>query len=183
MKLTRAALCIYALAFCSQAGADEIRLVKNAMIYPSNVMISSLLNSHDFSILTTAIKSVHLEQPLMKPGSYTLFAPDNAAFATLPEQVASRVFLHINRDEMAKLLACHLVINPPHAGKRLLDIVEEGTPLQLQTLGGCTLILTKANGHLTIADQTGQTSQITDADVMQSNGMLEMIDHVLLPMN
>jgi uncharacterized surface protein with fasciclin (FAS1) repeats len=183
MKLTRAALCISALAFGFQAGADEIRLVKNAMIYPSNVMISSLLNSHDFSTLTTAIKSVHLEQPLMKPGSYTLFAPDNAAFATLPESISARVFLHINRDEMAKLLACHLVINPPQAGKRLLDIAVEGMPMQLQTLGGCTLTLTKTNGHLTITDATGQTSQITDADVTQSNGMLEIIDRVLLPVN
>jgi uncharacterized surface protein with fasciclin (FAS1) repeats len=183
MKTGYAALWLAAFSLCSQAGADEIRLVKNAMIYPSNVMISSLLNSHDFSILTTAIKSVHLEQPLMKPGSYTLFAPDNAAFSTLPESVAERVFLHINRDEMAKLLACHLVINPPQAGRRLLDIVVEGVPLQIQTLGGCTLTLTKTNAHLTITDGTGQTSQITDADVMQSNGMLEMIDHVLLPVN
>lgn len=183
MNLRRAALGLFAASFCSQAGADEIRLVKNAMIYPSNVMISSLLNSHDFSTLTTAIKSVHLEQPLMKPGSYTLFAPDNAAFATLPDAISTRVFLHINRDEMAKLLACHLVINPPNAGKRLLDIATEGVPLRLKTLGGCTLTLTKANGHLTITDGTGQISQITDADVMQSNGMLEMIDRVLLPVN
>jgi uncharacterized surface protein with fasciclin (FAS1) repeats len=183
MTIGRVALWLTTFAICSHAGADEIRLVKNAMIYPSNVMISSLLNSHDFSILTTAIKSVHLEQPLMKPGSYTMFAPDNAAFATLPESVSARVFLHINRDEMAKLLACHLVINPPLAGKRLLDIVVEGMPLRLKTLGGCILTLTRANGHLTITDQSGQTSQITDVDVVQSNGMLEMIDHVLLPVN
>ena len=183
MKTGYAALLLATFSLCSQAGADEIRLVKNAMIYPSNVMIASLLNSHDFSTLTTAIKSVHLEQPLMKPGSYTLFAPDNSAFATLPEQIASRVFLHINRDEMAKLLACHLVINPPQAGKRLLDIVVEGTPLQLQTLGGCTITLMRTNGHFTITDGTGQTSRITDVDVVQSNGMLEMIDHVLLPVN
>ena len=181
MNISRAALWLAALTCYSQASADEIRLVKKAMIYPSNVMISSLLNSHDFSILTTAIKSVHLEQPLLKPGSYTLFAPDNEAFARLPERVSSRVFLHINRDEMAKLLACHLVINPPQAGKRLLDSVAEGRQLQLQTLGGCVLTVTKVKNQLSITDQSGQTAQITSADVVQSNGMMEMIDRVLLP--
>ena len=183
MILRFAALCISVLAFCSCAKAEDIRLVKNAMIYPSNVMISSLLNSHDFTTLTTAIKSVHLEQPLMKPGSYTLFAPDNAAFDTLPEPISSRVFLHINRDEMAKLLACHLVVDQPLAGQRLLDSVSEGTPLQLQTLGGCVLTVTKVKDHLTITDQSGQISKITSADVVQSNGMIQMIDGVIVPSN
>ena len=84
---------------------------------------------------------------------------------------------------MAKLLACHLVVDQPLAGQRLLDSVSEGTPLQLQTLGGCVLTVTKVNDHLTITDQSGQTSKITSADVVQSNGMLEMIDGVLLPSN
>ena len=176
-----AALCLSALVFCSSAKAEDIRLIKNAMIYPSNVMILSLLNSHDFSTLTTAIKSVHLEQPLMKAGSYTLFAPDNAAFATLPEPISSRVFLHINRDEMAKLLACHLVVNPSQAGRRLLDMVVEGRPQQLKTLGGCMLTVTKVQNKLSVTDQTGQTAQITSIDVVQSNGVMEIIDHVMLP--
>lgn len=82
---------------------------------------------------------------------------------------------------MAKLPAGHLVINPPLTGKRLLDCMAQGEPLQLPTPGGCVLTMSRVKDKLSVTDQSGQTARITNADVVQSNGMMEMIDRVLLP--
>jgi uncharacterized surface protein with fasciclin (FAS1) repeats len=163
--------------------AEEIRMIGQSVMYSDKTILSNVINSRTHRTLIKAMKSVKLEKPLMRRGSYTVFAPDDAAFAALPEVYAKRLFKHVNRDQMARVLACHIIAGNETAGKPLSDMVEEGQSIELQTLGGCTLRVSRRDGTLFVAGTDGVAAQITALDVTQSNGMVEIIDHVLMSAN
>jgi uncharacterized surface protein with fasciclin (FAS1) repeats len=159
--------------------AEEIRMIGESVMYSDKTITSNVINSRTHRTLIKAMKSVKLEQPLMRHGSYTIFAPDDAAFAALPEAFSKRLFERVNRDQMARVLACHIVAGNEKSGKRLSELVEEGKSIELQTLGGCMLHVTRKDGAIFVTGTDGAVAQITALDVAQSNGMLQIIDRVL----
>jgi uncharacterized surface protein with fasciclin (FAS1) repeats len=161
--------------------AEEIRMIGQSVMYSSNTILSNVINSRTHRTLIKAIKSVKLEQPLMRSGAFTVFAPDDAAFAALPQAYAARLFERVNRDEMARVLACHIIAGTDFAGKPLSSLVADGESLDLQTIGGCTLTLSRRAGRLFIGTPEVPAAEITASDVAQSNGMVQIIDRVLVP--
>ncbi len=176
-----AALLTLGLLAGPAAASEEIRFFGKSVMFSANTITSNLLQSNEHRVLIKALRSVGLEQPLLHRGLYTLFAPDDAAFAKLPADYSESIFRRVNRSEIAKLLACHIVAEGELAGRKLLDRLKSGGPLTLKTLGGCMLRLEFRRGALMIADETGNQGKVLEADILQSNGIIQLIDRVLVP--
>lgn len=183
MRTAAAIVLAFSLGWCPAARAEEIRMIGQSVMYSTKTILSNVIDSRTHRTLIKAIKSVKLEHPLMARGAYTMFAPDDAAFAALPEAYSARLFQRVNRDQMARVLACHIVAGNEMAGKRLAEMVLEGRPIQLETLGGCKLTVTRMDGKLFVAGSEGFLAEILAADVLQSNGMVHIIDRVLTSSN
>ncbi len=183
MRMKTALVLAIFLAMQSAAGAEEIRMIGQSVMYSSRSILSNILDSRTHRTLVKAIRLVDLEQPLMKHGAFTVFAPDDDAFTALPEAYGKRLFEHVNRDQMARVLACHIIAGNASAGKRLMDLVEESQSVTIETLGGCPLTVSRTDGKLFVSGKDGIAAEITAADVAQSNGMIEVIDRVLISGN
>jgi uncharacterized surface protein with fasciclin (FAS1) repeats len=179
-KLTSA---LFATCLCAGAAAasEEIRFHGKSVMFSTNSIISNLLASHEHTILMKALRSVGLEQPLLYQGNFTLFAPVDDAFAKLPADFSESLFRRVNRREMARLLACHIVADDRSAGEKLVDQLKPGAPLVLKTLGGCLLKLEAKDGAVFVTDESGNQGKIIEADIRQTNGLIELIDHVFVP--
>lgn len=169
------------LASLAPASGEEIRMIGQSVMYSTKTILSNVIDSRTHRTLIKAIKSVKLEHPLMTRGQYTLFAPDDAAFAALPDAYRTRLFERVNRDAMARFLACHIIAGNETAGKPLSALVEDGASVTLMTLGGCPLTISRASGQYRVALPGGAAADITEADVPQSNGMVQLVDQVLVP--
>ena len=99
----------------------------------------------------------------------------------MPADYSEKVFRRINRDEMAHVLACHIVAGNDLAGRKLADLVPDGGTLKLVTLGGCELRLFRKAGKLLVVGPNGGSAEITSVDVLQSNGIVQIINRVILP--
>ncbi len=183
MRMRTGLLLASLLGWVPAVNAEEIRMIGQSVMYSANTILSNVINSRTHRTLIKAIKSVKLAQPLMKRGAFTIFAPDDAAFAALPEAYAARLFEHVNRDQLARVLACHIVAGNDMAGKRLSDLIADGQSLEIQTLGGCPLIVSRNNGKFLVTGSDGVSAEITAVDVAQSNGMIQVINHVMMSSN
>jgi uncharacterized surface protein with fasciclin (FAS1) repeats len=180
--MKRLAIALFlALAANAALAAEEIRFYGKAVMFSTNTITGNIIESREHTMLMRAMRSVGLELSLWEPGSFTMFAPDDAAFAKLPASFSEEIFQRRNRDEMAKLLACHIIAGTDLAGSRLKDVLKPGQPIRIQTLGGCTLTLRLVDGAIQVTDEKGNVANILIDDVAQRNGMIQIIDHVLLP--
>ena len=181
--MKRLAFIVLAMSLCLGAarGGEEIRFFGKSVMFSTNSITGNILESREHTVLMKALRSVGLEQALLHQGLYTLFAPDNDAFAKLPADYSESIFRRVNRDEMAKLLACHIVAEGDLAGRKLLDKLKSEGPLTLKTLGGCTLALDLREGVIHITDETGGEGRILEADILQTNGVIQLTDRVFVP--
>jgi uncharacterized surface protein with fasciclin (FAS1) repeats len=182
VHMKRLAIALFlALAASSTLAAEEIRFYGKSVMFSTNTITGNIMESREHTMLMKAMRSVGLEFSLWEPGSYTLFAPDDAAFARLPASYSEEIFQRRNRDEMAKLLACHLVVGTDLAGLRLKQSLKAGQPLKIRTLGGCVLTVRIVDGAMQVIDEKGGVANVVIDDVLQQNGMIQIIDHVLIP--
>ena len=181
MLFPAAALLTAALLAGPAAASEEIRFVGKSVMFSTNTITSNLLGSHEHTVLMKALRSVGLEQSLLHQGLYTLFAPDDAAFAKLPQDYSESIFRRVNRYEMAKLLSCHIVAEGNLAGRKLLDALKLDKALTLKTLGGCLLRLEFREGSVHVSDESGNEGKILEADILQTNGMIQLTDRVFVP--
>jgi uncharacterized surface protein with fasciclin (FAS1) repeats len=179
--MKKIAVLIAAAFFAGTAGAsEEIRFHGNSVMFSTNSIVSNLLASREHTLLMKALRSVGLEQPLLYQGNFTLFAPIDDAFAKLPADFSDSIFRRVNRSEMAKLLACHIVADG-FAGEKLLGRLNPGRPLALKTLGGCVLTLELRDGAVFVMDESGHQGKVIAADILQTNGLIQLIDQVFVP--
>jgi uncharacterized surface protein with fasciclin (FAS1) repeats len=181
MKKIAASLLAAVLFNGPAAGAEEIRFYGKSVMFSTNTITGNLLESREHKVLMKALRSVGLEQSLLHSGLYTLFAPDDAAFAKLPQDYSESIFRRVNRSEMAKLLSCHIVAEGDLAGRKLLDRLKPDNVLTLKTLGGCVLRLELREGSAYVTDESGNEGKILEADILQTNGMIQMTDRVFVP--
>jgi uncharacterized surface protein with fasciclin (FAS1) repeats len=167
--------------FALTTSAEEIRFVGKSVMFSDYRIIRSLLDSRDHKSLMKAVRAVGLEQPLLHAGVITVFAPTDAAFAALEPDRQDELVKHPRTDAVARVLACHIVADPRYAGRKLADMMDNRESLDLPTLGKCVLTVRKAGGHFTIAHKNGQVARVTDSDIAQSNGMIQIVDEVFLP--
>ena len=169
------------LLLAGLALADDVRPVGKSFMFARKPISFNLIDNPDFSTLARALKVTKLERALLLGGSFTLLAPDNAAFAKIPPDELEHLFRRVNLDELARIVACHVIANNDLAGAKLLPLFKVGKKLSVVTLGGCVLTAELSGGALLFTDETGAVAHATLTDIVQSNGMIEIIDGVIRP--
>lgn len=170
-----------ALMLVSGAAFAENPQVGGAPMYEDKNIVENAVNSADHTTLVAAVQAAGLVETLQGEGPFTVFAPTNAAFAALPAGTVDTLLKPENKDALVKVLTCHVV------GKAVLAEALEGMIADdkgthpVPTLGGCTLQATLDGETIKLTDETGGTATVTIADVKQSNGVIHVIDKVLLP--
>jgi uncharacterized surface protein with fasciclin (FAS1) repeats len=163
--------------------AEKTVTVGGAPMYPSKNIIQNAVNSKDHTTLVAAVKAAGLVDTLSGPGPFTVFAPTNEAFAKLPAGTVDTLLKPENKATLTKILTYHVVPGRMTA-VTLMKAVKEGEgEAHLKTVAGVDLVVKQAGpGKLTITDAKGGVATVTIADVLQSNGVIHVIDTVLLPM-
>jgi uncharacterized surface protein with fasciclin (FAS1) repeats len=156
--------------------------VGGAPMYPSKNIIQNAVNSKDHTTLVAAVKAAGLVDTLQGPGPFTVFAPTNAAFAKLPAGTVDNLVKPENKAQLTKILTFHVVPGRLTAAT-LMKAVKDGEGMaKLKTVEGEDLwIKMPGMGKLTVSDAKGDVAGVTIADVLQSNGVIHVIDTVLLP--
>jgi len=156
--------------------------VGGAPMFPSKNIIQNAVNSKDHTTLVAAVKAAGLVDTLSGPGPFTVFAPTNAAFAKLPAGTVDNLLKPENKGSLTKVLTYHVVPGRMTA-VNLMKAVKDGEgEARLSTAAGEELVVKQVGpGKLTITDSKGDVAVVTIADVLQSNGVIHVIDTVLLP--
>ena len=180
IKLLSAAA-IVALAVAGGAIAAGDPMVGGAPMYATKNIIQNAVNSKDHTTLVAAVKAGGLVDTLQGSGPFTVFAPTNTAFAALPVGTVDTLLKPENKDALDKILTYHVV--PGRLDSRMLDqqITMGGGKAVLKTVQGEPLTVQGSGRNLTVTDEKGGTARITIADVYQSNGVIQVVDKVLLP--
>ena len=163
------------------AFAEDTMMVGGAEMYPSKNIIENAVNSKDHTTLVAAVKAAGLVDTLSGPGPFTVFAPTNDAFAKLPAGTVDTLLKPENTAMLVKILTYHVVAANAMSDAVNKMIMDDGGKHVVKTVSGGELTLTSKDGKIMIMDETGQTATVTIADVKQSNGVIHVIDTVLLP--
>jgi uncharacterized surface protein with fasciclin (FAS1) repeats len=179
MKSIRMATAILALStgFALAGNPD----VGGAPMYEAKNIIENAVNSADHTTLVAAVTAAGLVETLQGAGPFTVLAPTNEAFAKLPAGTVETLLKPENKDTLVKILTCHVIAGNAMAADIAGMIAADGGAHTVKTVGGCEFTLKSADGKVTITDGQGNVGTVTIADVKQSNGVIHVIDTVLLP--
>jgi len=179
MKSFRIATAILALS--TGMALAENPMVGGAAMFADKNIIENAVNSADHTTLVAAVKQAGLVDTLSGPGPFTVLAPTNEAFAKLPAGTVENLLKPENKDMLVKILACHVIAANAMSGD-IVGMIEAGGGIhKVATVGGCEFTLMTKDGKVMIEDGQGNVATVTIADVKQSNGVIHVIDTVLLP--
>src|SRR4029079_9841433 len=147
---------------------------------PSKNIIENAVNSKDHTTLVAAVKAAGLVDTLSGKGPFTVFAPTNAAFAKLPAGTVDALLKPENKGKLTSVLTYHVLPGKHSAESIMADIGKMGGKASYKTVEGDTLTFSMKDGALWVWDESGDTAKVTIADVNQSNGVIHVIDTVLL---
>jgi uncharacterized surface protein with fasciclin (FAS1) repeats len=156
-------------------------MVGGAAMLPTMNIIQNAVNSKDHTTLVAAVKAAGLVDTLSGPGPFTVFAPTNEAFAKLPAGTVDTLLKPENKAMLTDILTYHVVAGKHSAADIMADITKGGGKATYKTVEGKNLTLSLKDGKVWLTDGKGDTAQVTIADVNQSNGVIHVIDTVLLP--
>lgn len=156
-------------------------MVGGAAMYPTKNIIENAMNSKDHTTLVAAVKAAGLVDTLSGNGPFMVFAPTNEAFALLPAGTVETLLKPENKEKLVKILTSHVVGKAVMSDAIVKMVDDDKGAHPVKTLSGAVLIIKKADGKLTLTDENGGVATVTIADVAQSNGVIHVIDHVLLP--
>jgi len=151
-------------------------------MYRTKDIIDNAVNSADHTTLVAAVKAADLVQTLKGKGPFTVFAPTNAAFEKLPAGTVENLLKPENKSMLTKVLTYHVVAGS-YDSKKLMQLIKKGGgSAMLKTVSGNTLTARmNGMGGITLVDEMGNSSNVTTADVYQSNGVIHVVDTVVLP--
>jgi uncharacterized surface protein with fasciclin (FAS1) repeats len=156
-------------------------MVGGAAMYPTKDIIDNAVNSKDHTTLVAAVKAAGLVDTLKGPGPFTVFAPTNAAFAMLPAGTVDTLLKPENKGTLTTVLTYHVVPGRVDSAA-LAQMIRAGNGRALlKTVSGGTLVATMSGSNVLITDAKGGSATVTIADVYQSNGVIHVVDKVLLP--
>ncbi len=177
---TRILAAVMGLTFAAPAFAGN-PMVGGAAMYETKNIIENAVNSADHTTLVAAVTAAGLVETLSGAGPFTVFAPTNEAFAKLPAGTVENLLKPENKDMLTKILTCHVVAGSVVAEKVAAMIQNDGGKTTIATVGGCEFTAMSKGGKVMIEDGQGNVATVSVADVMQSNGVIHVIDTVLLP--
>jgi uncharacterized surface protein with fasciclin (FAS1) repeats len=183
MKKFLVALAAIALVGVSFAAAQQPMdpMVGGAAMYPSKTIVDNAMNSSDHTTLVAAVKAAGLVDTLEGPGPFTVFAPTNEAFAALPAGTVDTLLKPENKAMLAKILTYHVVAGRITTADLKKMIKEGHGKAELKTVSGGSLWAMDHDGKFMLQDEKGGTATITIGNVYQSNGVIQVIDSVLMP--
>jgi len=155
--------------------------VGGAAMYPSKNIIQNAVNSKDHTTLVAAVKAAGLVETLQGAGPFTVFAPTNAAFGMLPNGTVDMLLKPENKAALAGVLTYHVVAGKLDARAIDRKIKDGNGTAELTTVAGGKLWITQKDGKYMIKDEKGGWATITIKNVYQSNGVIHVIDHVMMP--
>lgn len=156
-------------------------MVGGAAMYEDKNIVENAVNSKDHTTLVAAVKAAGLVETLQGKGPFTVFAPTNAAFDALPAGTVETLLKPENKDQLTKILTCHVVAADAMSKAIEKMVMDDGGAHPVKTVGGCTFTAKTMDGKIMIEDGNGNMATVTIADVEQSNGVIHVIDKVLLP--
>ena len=163
------------------AKAEKTVQVGGAAMYPSKNIIQNAVNSKDHTTLVAAVKAAGLVDTLSSPGPFTVFAPTNKAFAKLPAGTVETLVKPENKDTLTTILTYHVVAGRMSAADIAGKIKAGHGKAMLKTVQGESLTASMRNGALVLTDAKGGMSRVSIANVFQSNGVIHVVDTVLMP--
>jgi uncharacterized surface protein with fasciclin (FAS1) repeats len=171
-----------ALAFAGPVHAADTVAVGGQAMYPTRDIVDNAVNSADHTTLVAAVKAAGLVDTLKGKGPYTVFAPTNAAFAKLPAGAVDGLLKPEAKGTLTKVLTYHVVPGKYDFAALSAEIRRHGGKAQLATAAGGKLSFMMNGTHnIVVADEAGHTANISTYDVVQSNGVINVIDTVLMP--
>lgn len=169
----------------SSAGGSSMPsvMVGGAPMLPTRDIIENASNSKDHTTLVAAVKQAGLVDTLKGPGPFTVFAPTNAAFGLLPQTTVSTLMTPVGKPVLTRLLSYHVVPGRIDSAALAQAIRVGGGTATLTTVAGVPLKARMNGSAIELVDAQGMTATVTTANVYQSNGVIHVIDHVLIPGN
>ena len=187
MKFSFASLVVVALlgtASIQSASAQATKtvMVGGAPMYPTKNIIENAVNSKDHTTLVAAVKAAGLVETLQGPGPFTVFAPTNEAFAALPAGTVETLLKPENKATLTNILTYHVVAGKMTSADLMKAIKAGKGQATLKTVSGGTLTaMMKGSKTIELKDEKGGISTVTIADVIQSNGVIHVVNKVLMP--
>lgn len=179
--LLRAGIAALVLATVAPPALAENPMVGGAAMYPTKNIVENAVNSNDHTTLVAAVKAAGLVETLSGPGPFTVFAPTNAAFAKLPAGTVETLVKPENKGMLTSILTYH-VVSGTMTGADIMKAIEAGGgTATLTTVNGGTLTAKMMGETIMLTDAKGGMAHVTTGNVMQSNGVIHVIDSVLLP--
>ena len=156
-------------------------MVGGSEMFPAKNIVENAMNSKDHTTLVAAVVAAGLVDTLKSAGPFTVFAPTNEAFAALPAGTVETLLKPENKATLTKILTCHVIGAKAMAADVMSMVKADGGMHKVKTVGGCELTLKIEGDMVKITDEAGGVATVTIADVAQSNGVIHVIDKVLLP--
>jgi uncharacterized surface protein with fasciclin (FAS1) repeats len=155
--------------------------VGGAAMFMDKNIIENAVNSADHTTLVAAVQAAGLVETLQGEGPFTVFAPTNDAFAKLPAGTVETLLMPENKDQLTKILTCHVVAANALSADIMKMVDDDKGAHPVTTVGGCEFTIMYEGDKVMIKDGMGNIANVTIADVKQSNGVIHVIDAVLLP--
>jgi len=163
------------------SNGERTVMVGGAAMYPSKNIVENAVNSADHTTLVAAVKAAGLVETLQSAGPFTVFAPTNAAFNLLPAGTVESLVKPENRGTLTKILTYH-VVSGKYNARDIAKLIKAGNgSAMLTTVQGGMLTATMSGKSLILTDAAGNKSTVTTADVNQSNGVIHVIDRLVMP--
>lgn len=172
---------LVAVSAAATAAPQRMPMVGGAAMYPSQTIVANASRSKDHTTLVAAVKAAGLANTLSGPGPFTVFAPTNAAFAKLPAGTVDTLLKPENKAKLTSILTYHVVPGRITARDIAAKAAASGGTATYTTVEGEPLMFHRMGAGITVMDAKGGSARITIADVMQSNGVVHVIDTVLMP--
>ena len=169
------------------AAADDVQLVaardhhSDKKDKKKGTIVDAAMATDSLSTLVAAVKAADLVDALSGEGPLTVFAPTNAAFEALPEGTVETLLMPENQGDLQKILKAHVVAGKLSASDIIELATENGGMIEVETLSGDTLTAVLENDTLYVRDENGGLAGVAKADIMKSNGVVHVVDKVLLP--
>jgi uncharacterized surface protein with fasciclin (FAS1) repeats len=180
-KLSSLMLALIIITTTVASAQEKTVMVGGASMYPSKNIIENAVNSKDHTTLVAAVKAAGLVETLEGAGPFTVFAPTNAAFNKLPAGTVDNLLKPESKDKLTAVLTYH-VISGKVDSKTLMEWIKKNNGMYTATtVQGGKLMFSMKGKDLMVMDESGNNAKVTIKDVYQSNGVIHVIDAVLLP--
>ncbi len=174
------AMCAFIISN-TEMTAQDTKMVGGAAMYPNKNIVENAVNSKDHTTLVAAVKAAGLVETLQSAGPFTVFAPDNAAFDKLPKGTVETLVKPENKATLTGILTYHVLAGKFDAKSIVAAIKKGNGTATFTTVAGGKLKASHKGKDVILTDENGGTSKVTIADVYQSNGVIHVIDSVVLP--